>query len=79
MPFSNHSQESTINENQNESLLFEESFDLEDFFDDEYVFFGDYADDRDFSVQLNPSDQKMIFDEDVPRRTMADVFPDNFQ
>jgi hypothetical protein len=75
MIFSNQNPNSKVahNQSQNESFLLSENFELED----EYIYFANYEDEKDFSVQLSCSEQQLTLDDVIPRQTLADIFPDS--
>jgi K+-transporting ATPase c subunit len=79
MTFSNQNPNSKVdhNQSQNGSFLLKETFDLEDFFEDEYIYFANYEDEKNCSVQLSCSEQQLTLDDEIPRKTLADIFPDS--
>ncbi len=87
MPFmyKNHEGITERNSTQNDLSIGKEGLSLEDFFEDDYVYFDEFEeDDRVFDEQeytdhFIPIAHKLSSDDEIPRKTLADVFPDILQ
>lgn len=79
MPFMYKSHEGITERNstQNDLGMTKDGLSLEDLFEDDY-YFDEFDDEREFTDHFVHLVHKLSSDDEIPKKTLADVFPDDF-
>jgi hypothetical protein len=78
----NHEGIKQKNSMQNDLGINDETYSFDDFFEDDYLdledylYFDEYQDEREYTDHFIPIAHHLSSDDEIPRKTLGDVFPD---